>query len=386
MKKTKILIMTGHYLPSVKAGGPVQSIKNLVDNLSDSYEFYILTSDRDIGDSQSFQNIDTESWQDVGNAKVYYVNPSKLGFANLRYILGTVDFDILYINSFFSFKFSIMPLILKKLSLLGCNQIVLAPRGEFSPGALKFKKIKKKIYFFLAKAIRLYKGVKWHATAQREKKDIEYFLLTIRKIIVAENMTNDTNNLEYQKPISKNKNELKIVFVSRIHPKKNLLQALDLISQINRYKITFNIYGPIEDQEYWSMCETKIKGLPTNVKVNYFGSISHNEVHDVFKRHHVFLFPTFGENYGHVISEAFLGACPVIVSDQTPWRNLELSGVGWDIPLTEDQKFLDAIEEIAMKSKEEYLHISKKAFEFGIRKSDIEGKKISYFDLFNKLD
>jgi glycosyltransferase involved in cell wall biosynthesis len=43
--------------------------------------------------------------------------------------------------------------------------------------------------------------------------------------------------------------------------------------------------------------------------------------------------PTYNENFGYVILEALLAGCPVILSDQPPWRDLEARQVGWTIPL-----------------------------------------------------
>lgn len=43
--------------------------------------------------------------------------------------------------------------------------------------------------------------------------------------------------------------------------------------------------------------------------------------------------PTFNENYGHAIVESFVAGLPVVISDRTPWRNLEKINAGWDIPL-----------------------------------------------------
>lgn len=59
-----------------------------------------------------------------------------------------------------------------------------------------------------------------------------------------------------------------------------------------------------------------------------------------------FLFPTLGENYGHVIFEALAAGCPVIVSDQTPWQDLEKREVGWVIPLADQQRYCQVIEQI----------------------------------------
>ena len=64
--------------------------------------------------------------------------------------------------------------------------------------------------------------------------------------------------------------------------------------------------------------------------------------------------PTLGENYGHAIFEAMTTGVPVMISDQTPWRNLEQMKVGWDIPLQMKDKFREAITQAAGWNQEEY--------------------------------
>ena len=71
----KILIIMGRYLPGYKDGGPVRSIKNLVDRLGEEYDFRILTADRDHGDDKPYSCIKVRDWNRVGAAKVYYVEP-----------------------------------------------------------------------------------------------------------------------------------------------------------------------------------------------------------------------------------------------------------------------------------------------------------------------
>jgi len=53
-KKKIVLIFVGAYTPGYKAGGPIQSIQNLVECLNNDFEFKIITSDRDIGDSKAY--------------------------------------------------------------------------------------------------------------------------------------------------------------------------------------------------------------------------------------------------------------------------------------------------------------------------------------------
>ena len=362
--KKKVLIMAGYYLPSVKGGGPIQSIKNIVDNLSDRFDFYIVAADRDLGDIEPFRNIVVDTWVRVGKAKVYYTDISTLNWEKTKKFIDDSHCKIMYLNSFFDYKFTIVPLILNKSKKIDVNKIIVAPRGQFSPGALGLKSKKKKLFISVSKIFGLYKNLLWHATADSEKEHIHKIFGDEANIIVANNLTANYSNLTYDKDLEKSKGELRIVFVSRIHPKKNLKLAIQLLSKING-TVIFNIYGPIEDIEYWEECRREIAKLPVNVTVNYQGMVNHEDIISVFNKHHVFLFPTLGENFGHVISEALIGGCPVIISDQTPWRNLEEAQVGWDIKLNCTQKFIESIQKCVDLDEDRYRQLSTNAFNFG---------------------
>ncbi|MDF0727063.1 glycosyltransferase [Cytobacillus sp. S13-E01] len=379
--KKKVLIMAGYYVPSVKGGGPIQSIKNLVDNLSGKIDYYIVATDRDLGDEIPFDNIKTDEWVQVGKANVFYTDTTRLTWGKTAKIIKSVNYDVLYLNSFFSYKFSTVPVLLRKIKRIPQKPIIMAPRGQFSSGALGLKSGKKKQYLNIVKALGLYNNITWHATADTEKKDIELVFGNEVKITLANNLTANYKELNYDKNIEKKKGELKIVFISRVHPKKNLKKAIEFLKSIEG-EIEFNIYGPLEDSVYWNECERAIKSLPTNIKVSYKGIANHDNVREIFKAHHVFLFPTLGENFGHVISEALTGGCPVIISDQTPWRQLEKKQVGWDIELTDSDKFISVLQYCIDLSNEEYSALSRKAFEYGKVISNSQDDVLSSYSLF----
>jgi glycosyltransferase involved in cell wall biosynthesis len=242
-------------------------------------------------------------------------------------------------------------------------------------------KIKKKLYFKIAKLTNLYNNIKWHATSTLEKEDIEKIFGKNLNIKIANNQTLDYASFTYKKTVIKKKNELLIVFISRIHPKKNLLYALNVLKEIKGFVI-FDIYGPIEDKIYWSKCLDVIKKMSPNIVINYKGLLKHEEVFNVFNRSHVFLFPTLGENYGHVISEALISGCPVIISDQTPWRNLSEKQAGFDIPLSEEKVFEEVIQKYIDMSESEYYISSKFAFNFALDQSNQKKNIIDTTELF----
>lgn len=383
-EKKNILILAQYYIPGIKGGGPIQSIKNITDNLKNEFNFYIIALDRDLGDIKPYENIKQNRWQVVGNANVYYISPERLNIFNLTKLINEVNYDALYLNTFFGVKTGLIPILLKKFKKISNKPIVIAPRGQFSKGALQLKSFKKNLYIRLFKVLNLHKDIVWQSTAEIESKDIRDIFGNDINIKLVNNLTANYDDLLYKKNIDKVQGSLRLVFLSRITPKKNLKKAIMFLNDI-KGNIIFDIYGPIEDKLYWDECEDEINKLSSNVEVNYKGIIDHSEINRMFNNYHIFLFPTLGENFGHVISEALIGGCPVILSDQTPWSRLEEKNVGWDIALEEDKKFIQTIQECIDMDKEKYNRLSIDAFNFGKMQSncrvDIEKTK----ELFNTI-
>ena len=77
--------------------------------------------------------------------------------------------------------------------------------------------------------------------------------------------------------------------------------------------------------------------------------------------YHFFILPTFHENFGHSIFEALSAGCPVLISDQTPWHDLEEKKAGWDLPLNDESLWKDKLNELIKMSDDEYQEWSRGA-------------------------
>lgn len=343
----KVLCFSSQYLPGYKGGGPIKTIKNLFDQACPVLDFWLVTSDRDLGDKEPYSSINCGEWNVVGNAWVYYVQAGRRGFLQIANILKNDAYDIVYLNSFFSIRFSFFPLLLAKLLK---RRVVLGPRGEFSKGALEIKLLKKKIFIRLFKLFRFHRGVVFQASSEFEEADIRTVLGESVDIRVAEDI--GTQEFIREFPV-RSANMLEAVFVSRISPKKNLLAALEMIHNVGK-PLRYDIFGPIEDRDYWAQCEEKIASLPSHVQVEYKGELNPDQIINTMAKYDVFLMPTKGENYGHVVAEALCAGLPLLIADTTPWRHLQELGIGWDLPLSNPGAFSSVLDELATMSRDEH--------------------------------
>ena len=352
IKKQRIMITAGFYLPGFKAGGPIRSISNLANCLGDDYDIFILTSDRDFGGTTAYPGIRHGEWTNVGKAKVRYLAPWERTFRGVCRAISEVEHDLLYLNSFFSSWSSMFPMVGRRMGLLPKRPMLVAPRGEFSEGAIALKGLKKRTYVRLAKSMGIVEDVIWHASSAYEAEDIKCVMgVDGGAVFVASNLSDPPSVDVSQGPRDEDA-RFHVAFLSRISPMKNLDYALEVMSEVG-VPVTFNIFGPAEDREYWQMCQNRMSKFPSHVSAQYHGAVAPEEVPGVLRANDFLLLPTRGENYGHVIAEALAVGTPVLISDQTPWRGLAERGLGFDLPLSDRSKFVEAMEEGAKLKPEE---------------------------------
>ena len=356
-----ILVFVPYYLPGYRSGGPARSIANLVAQLGRDLHFVIVTADRDSGDRVPYPGITAGARHRVGNAEVIYLGRGQTRPDRIAGLIKAVQPDVLYLNSFFSRAFSINVVVLRRLGRIAPLPIVLAPRGEFSPGALRIKRRRKRAWLAVSRACSLHRDLLWQASSPLEAEDIRRCVrpvarsagapIIVAPIIACPERPPDPDARPRRAPHNKSPNRLRVAFLSRLSPKKNLLGALHILYGV-RGDLEFNIFGPVEDEKYWRACRMAMDALPANVRAAYRGPVAPDAVADVLGQHELFFFPTLGENYGHVIREALAAGTPVLVSDQTPWRDLTAARVGWDLPLDRPEAFRDVLEAcIAMDSE-----------------------------------
>lgn len=342
--KLRVLVFIDWFLPGYKAGGPIRSVASLMTYLKDEAEFHVITTDRDLGDDQPYRGIASDTWTQLeSHVKVYYCSPSNRSYSKLLAVARQVECDVVYLNSFFSRNFSIYPLLFRKRGRIK-KPFVLAPRGMLGKGALGLKRGKKRSFLLVAKMMGLHKGITWHSTSAPETAEIKAVAGRGARIVLAPNFPSVVR--AGANTVAKTPGALRLFFLSRIAKKKNLAFALQVLSRV-RSRVNFDIYGPLEEQGYWDECKKLIAELPANVTASYKGDLPYVKVAETLVNYHCHFLPTLNENFGHVIFESLSAGCPVLISDQTPWKNLAKQKAGKELPLSKADAFVDEIERMA---------------------------------------
>lgn len=335
-------------------GGPLRSLLNLQEWLSDDYEFFILTRNHDLGSKVPYEDVTTNSWQPVEQSSAWYLSSPCWSPRPMIRAFNQAKPQLLYFHSAFDFCLTIIPLALRKAGLISRKlPVVVAPRGEFTPGARSIKKHKKNLFLLLAKACGLYRGVHWQATNDDEAAQIKALWGEHISVSVAPNLPPRVADSKPRRTSPKRAGKLRLVFLSRISRMKNLDGALEILKGVSD-DVDFSIYGTKEDEQYWNECQCLIDELPANVRAEYLGPVTPEMVVATLSQYDILLLPTLGENFGHVVFESLTAGCPVLLSDRTPWRELSSSRAGYDIALEDLNSFRSAISRFAKMDEAEF--------------------------------
>jgi glycosyltransferase involved in cell wall biosynthesis len=396
----KIFITIPWFHPAYKAGGPIQSIANMVSQLGNRqsaidngppeaigkdnnvFEFKIFCGNKDL-DGSVLTNVEFDKW-------VRYADHTEVWYASKNNLTAVLQNEIkkespayLFIMGIYSWRFNLKPMIYCK----GVKKII-SVRGMLHPEALAQKSFKKKIYLSLWKILGLHKKNTFHATDEKEREYIQGVFGSNARVMVAANFP---RVLQQQPLPGKNAGNLKLVSIALISPMKNILWVLEVLGN-GKWEVTsgaggessieYNIYGPVKDKYYWEQCEALIKKLPANIRVSYHGDISPDKIPEALAQNHVFILPSKSENFGHAIYEALTAGRPVITSNNTPWNHLKNSRAGINVSTGNFTELQNAIEYFVAMDTLQLKEWSHAAREHGLQALDMNETRKQYAKMF----
>ena len=236
--KKKIVICYQHFLPAYKAGGPIQSIANLIRNLHEEMELYVITSNKDFG-SDALLHVIPNAWQDFenGKAKVIYLSPKKASVLNIKQLIQDISPDTIFVNGLYSIPFSLAPAVCFP------NKTIMHVRGMLHSGALAQKKLKKQLFLKAIKWLGIHRKIVFCASDAQEAGFTKSIFGKNARVHIAQNFPAHFDALP---ALRKEVGHISLVSIALIGPMKNHALVLEALSLV-KATVQWHIYGPIKD-------------------------------------------------------------------------------------------------------------------------------------------
>lgn len=308
---------------------------------------------------------------EIPNLKIIFYTYSEL--IKFAKDLSNTNYDLIHLQHIWAPYIPIMANAARKKGI----PYIITPRGMLEPWIMARNSWKKKLAMMLYQRKDLNKASLLHATAEMEADSIRKLGFKNPIAVIPNGI--DLSDLPAPKREYGNK---KMVFLSRIHPKKGIELLLEAWNQINIGDWTLEIAGDGEPA-YIESIKQRIDFL-TLKSVKLVGPRYGEEKWNFIKSADIFVLPTFSENFGIVVAEALAMGVPVITTQGTPWQELETFNCGWWIDLSLET--LKANLEIAMKCNSKALiEMGNNGTELISRKYDIKAVALQLTEEYQKL-
>jgi Glycosyltransferase len=314
MEKLKII----HFITSIDkiGGGTTTYLQLLTEELKQSVELVIATGN-------STHPVEMKDIPVVFfNISVWRIFQLKKEF---RTFLETEKPDIVHINGIWQPQTWWFQHVARRLGI----KVVLSPHGMLEPWILNHNKWKKNIALALYERKAFEQADYLHATAISEKENLEKLGFTKPVAVIANGIElAETQLKENWKP------RKKLLFLSRVHPKKGIEHLIDAVA---RLKVEFEggevLIAGEGDQHYIETLQLRVKEKGVANIIKFIGGIYGDQKWKLFREADVFVLPTYSENFGIVVPEALVCGTPVITTKGTPWQELETEDCGWWIEI-----------------------------------------------------
>lgn len=213
--------------------------------------------------------------------------------------------------------------------------IVVHTHGMLEPWSLKSHGWKKRMALRLYQRRDLETAALLFATADQEAVSIRKLGLRQPIAVIPNGVAVARAHSQGVRSPKAQDNHRTVLFLSRIHPQKGLLNLIEAWGRLRPAYWRLCIAGPDEDGHLRKVLQ-QVRMLGIDESVDYVGEVEGDTKRALFEKADLFVLPSFSENFGVVVAEALAHGVPVITTRGTPWEELQRHGCGWWIEPTAD--------------------------------------------------
>lgn len=227
--------------------------------------------------------------------------------------------DLMHLHGMWSPFLAVAALVARRWRI----PLVISPHGCLEPWALGYKHRKKWLALKTYQGAVLRSAALFVATANQE-------LESIRQLGLRQPIAVIPNGVDVGPPPLREAHEAvkTILFLSRVHPKKGLLDLVEAWASVRRPGWRIVIAGG-DEEGYRAKVEALIRARELQSDFEFVGFADGARKQACFDAADIFILPTYSENFGIAVAEALANELPVITTTGAPWQDLIEHRCGW---------------------------------------------------------
>lgn len=329
MDHMNILHIIPTYKPAYVYGGPVFSVSLLCEQLAKSGQQVTVLATTANGDEEL--PVPPGIPQEVDGVTVYYFKRYTRGHSHLSPALmyklwrDAGNYDIIHIHSWWN------------IPVIACTMIcwikgirpILSPRGMMSDFSfIKRNSAAKRIFHDILGGFLL-RRTAFHLTSDAEEKETagladDHFVLPN----LIQLQEDSAPGLPAETPARRPDDPFQLVFLSRIHPKKNLEGLLEALSKVD-FDYRLHIAGT-GTPSYLESLQAMAREKGLDQRVTWTGPVEGVEKFRLYQSADLFVLPSYNENFANVVIEALSSGTPVMVSREVGLSDyVRTHALGW---------------------------------------------------------
>lgn len=355
MMSFKVLHVSPYYLPDVGFGGPVFSVSALCEALAaKGASVTVFTVGYDNTGATTYPLKKELNGVSVVYFKRDWGSPCQVSYQLWEALRQeAANFGVIHLNTWWNI------LIFKAIQIIRPLQVptIISLRGMLGDYSFTHRKTFLKRWFQQGPGNRLLAHATLLATSEAEAREISRRTgRSLNSIAMLPNLL----GLQHLQGYSAPPKGFKLGFLSRLHHKKGievLLDAVALCPMVDELVI-----GGGGDPQYEQQLRQQVASLGIGHRVRFIGWVTQQEKAAFFSQFHIFILPSFHENFANVVAEAWAAGKPVVISRQVGLSNfVEKYDIGW-ICEPDKESTAEAIRR-ALENRERWPEMGKVALE-----------------------
>jgi len=215
---------------------------------------------------------------------------------------------------------------ISRAARLFSRPLVLAPLGMLEPWALEQRARRKRLALHFYQRRDLARSAAVHATSPAEVDSVRALGVRAPIALIPHGVDVPADYTVFKRQQGSDK--LTMLFLSRLHPKKGLLDLVEAWSRLRPAHWRLIIAGP-DERGHRAEVASAISRAGLEASCTFTGPVDNEEKSRLLGRADLFVLPTYSENFGLVVPEALGHGTPVLTTQGTPWSELVQTNSGW---------------------------------------------------------